>query len=249
MAINSASQSLDPPRAAPEDSLPEAWNRVRTQRLAPWAELAHRLNVLATAPPVRLWMVRHGETTTNARGLITGTTDAPLTERGRWQARDAGRALGGRVFHAGFSSHLQRSVQTLELMRDAGPIDLGAQLAETRISERHLGAYELQRRQPIRAFARGDLRFAPEGDGESYLSVAQRCVVFLADLAELSTLAGSRLDVLISSHAGPMRILVGLLDQKVDPVEVLALNLDNTVVIQRELANLRLPAFLGLRIA
>jgi broad specificity phosphatase PhoE len=192
-------------------------------------------------------MVRHGETTTNAKGLITGTADAPLTERGRAQACAAGRALAGQAFHAGFSSHLQRSVETLELIREAGALDLGAQIAETRIGERHLGSYELELRRPIPAFARGDLDFAPEGGGESYLSVAHRCVVFLADLAELATVTGAGLDVLVSSHAGPMRILVGLLDRKADPVEVLALRLGNSVVVPRVLSGFRLPPFLGVR--
>ncbi|MGH2918142.1 MAG: histidine phosphatase family protein, partial [Solirubrobacteraceae bacterium] len=44
-------------------------------------------------PEIALWLVRHGETTTNTAGLITGTRDAPLTERGRRQARAAGAAL------------------------------------------------------------------------------------------------------------------------------------------------------------
>jgi broad specificity phosphatase PhoE len=244
VAINVASQPLDRDRT---QLLASAWDGVRTHQVTPWPELAQRLDSLASAPSVRLWMIRHGETTTNAQGLITGTTDAPLTERGRCQARTAARALGGRAFHVAFSSHLERSVETLDLMRRAGTVQIGTQLVETRIAERHLGSYERQTRQPIPAFARGDLDFAPPGGGESYLSVAHRCVIFLADLAALATIAGCRLDVLVSSHAGPMRILAGLLDGQTNAVKVLALHLDNSAVVHRELAHLRLPSFLGCR--
>ncbi|MBU2889612.1 histidine phosphatase family protein [Celeribacter halophilus] len=36
-------------------------------------------------------LIRHGETTANADGIIAGRTDVPLTERGRQQARELSR--------------------------------------------------------------------------------------------------------------------------------------------------------------
>jgi len=49
----------------------------------------------------RLVLVRHGETAWNRETRIQGHTDIPLSEHGRWQAR---QGLAGR----GFARHLQQ---------------------------------------------------------------------------------------------------------------------------------------------
>src|SRR5580693_5186939 len=64
-----------------------------------------------------LILVRHGESTGNAAGLLLGRIDAPLTERGLAQARTLGASLSGvtRVI----SSPLERARDT------AAALDLG----------------------------------------------------------------------------------------------------------------------------
>ncbi|MCH7523280.1 MAG: histidine phosphatase family protein, partial [Chloroflexi bacterium] len=42
---------------------------------------------------MRLYLVRHGETESNRRGLALGQDDVPLNEHGLWQAERVGRAL------------------------------------------------------------------------------------------------------------------------------------------------------------
>jgi broad specificity phosphatase PhoE len=61
---------------------------------------------------VRLFLVRHGETESNRRGLALGQADVPLNERGRGQARRLAGALAREPFAAIYSSPLQRALET-----------------------------------------------------------------------------------------------------------------------------------------
>ena len=61
---------------------------------------------------MRLYLVRHGESTYNAEGRIQGQSDAPLSERGRWQAEEIGRRLALVSFEACYASDLSRAADT-----------------------------------------------------------------------------------------------------------------------------------------
>ncbi|SJM44487.1 histidine phosphatase family protein [Microbacterium sp. JB110] len=63
-------------------------------------------------------LVRHGQTDWNLAGRIQGSSDIPLNDTGRDQARDAGRRLSGRGFSKVVSSTLGRAVETAQLIAD-----------------------------------------------------------------------------------------------------------------------------------
>ena len=65
-----------------------------------------------------LYLMRHGETMFNEQQRIQGWCDSPLTERGREQARAAGRILAERgvVFDHAVCSTAERASDTLELV-------------------------------------------------------------------------------------------------------------------------------------
>jgi len=65
-------------------------------------------------------LLRHGESTWNRENRFTGWHDVDLTDRGREEAREAGRLLkeGGYVFDAAFTSVLKRAIKTLGIALD-----------------------------------------------------------------------------------------------------------------------------------
>ncbi|CAA9456304.1 MAG: hypothetical protein AVDCRST_MAG58-1635 [uncultured Rubrobacteraceae bacterium] len=63
-------------------------------------------------------LVRHGQSTANAKGIWQGQMEFPLSERGRVQAGLAGRSLSGQPFEGLYSSPLSRAFETAEIIRD-----------------------------------------------------------------------------------------------------------------------------------
>jgi len=63
-----------------------------------------------------LVLVRHGQSTYNLQNLFTGETDVPLTPQGREEARAAGEKLKDTPFNHGFTSILQRAIETMSVL-------------------------------------------------------------------------------------------------------------------------------------
>jgi len=65
-------------------------------------------------------LLRHGESLWNKENRFTGWYDVDLTDRGREEAREAGRLLkdGGYVFDVAFTSVLKRAIKTLGIALD-----------------------------------------------------------------------------------------------------------------------------------
>ncbi len=91
--------------------------------------------------PQELLMVRHGQSTANARGIWQGQMEFPLSEEGRWQASLAGRALSREPFEAIYSSPLSRAFETAEIIR-AQTGFAGEVVPVSGLSERHGGILE-----------------------------------------------------------------------------------------------------------
>jgi len=62
-----------------------------------------------------LWLVRHGQTTWNLEGRLTGWTDVPLTPLGEQQARALAGWLSQERFDKVLASDLQRALHTARL--------------------------------------------------------------------------------------------------------------------------------------
>jgi 2,3-bisphosphoglycerate-dependent phosphoglycerate mutase len=92
----------------------------------------------------RLVVVRHGESTWNESNRFTGWTDVDLTEKGRAEARDAGRLMkaAGFSFDIAFTSVLKRAIRTLGLALDEMDL-LWIEVEKSwRLNERHYGALQ-----------------------------------------------------------------------------------------------------------
>jgi 2,3-bisphosphoglycerate-dependent phosphoglycerate mutase len=91
-----------------------------------------------------LVLLRHGESTWNKENRFTGWTDVDLSERGREEAREAGRLLreGGYTFDLAYTSLLKRSIRTLGIALDALDLLWIPVAKDWRLNERHYGALQ-----------------------------------------------------------------------------------------------------------
>ena len=93
---------------------------------------------------MRLVLLRHGESVWNKENLFTGWTDVDLSDKGREEARSAGRLMRGEGldFDVCYTSFLKRAIHTLnlaleEMDREWLPVTKAWQL-----NERHYGALQ-----------------------------------------------------------------------------------------------------------
>jgi uncharacterized phosphatase len=84
--------------------------------------------------------VRHGQTDWNFQKRIQGTTDVPLNDTGREQARETGRVLAERSWDGIVASPLSRARETAEII--AGIVGLPAPELEPALRERSYGEVE-----------------------------------------------------------------------------------------------------------
>ena len=88
-----------------------------------------------------LLLVRHGQSTANAKGIWQGQMEFPLSERGRAQASLAARGLSGEPFEGLYSSPLSRAFETAEIIRDRAGF-AGEVVPVEGLSERNGGILE-----------------------------------------------------------------------------------------------------------
>lgn len=79
---------------------------------------------------MRVFIVRHGESETNRKGLWTGWLDVPLTEKGRADARKAGALLGQVSFDKIYASDLMRAEETARTAVPGCRVETSALLRE-----------------------------------------------------------------------------------------------------------------------
>ncbi len=108
-----------------------------------------------------IYLVRHGEAEGNAKGIIMGHKDMPLTAQGETQARETSQKLKNVHFDSIYSSDLARARQTAEII--ALEKKLAVQTSEL-LRERSYGIHE----------------------GKQYEDYAERTKVFFENLRKLS---------------------------------------------------------------
>src|SRR5207249_3125587 len=89
-------------------------------------------------------LLRHGESTWNKENRFTGWTDVDLSEKGREEAREAGRLLrdGDYGFDIAYTSVLKRAVRTLWITLDELDAMWIPEEKNWRLNERHYGALQ-----------------------------------------------------------------------------------------------------------
>lgn len=123
-------------------------------------------------------LVRHGETDWNRERRIQGSSDIPLNDTGREQARATGTLLASRRWTALVASPLSRAAETARLIGEH--VGLAEPELEPRLAERDYGAAEGLTGAEI------DVKFPDGADvpgRETREAVAARVVAALHDLA------------------------------------------------------------------
>lgn len=182
----------------------------------------------------RLWLVRHGESTWNAWGLVQGQLDPGLSGAGHEQAAACARALAaGPRPEALYSSDLRRAIETATPISDA--LALTVRL-EPDLRERSLGDAEgrpsaalAARRSGIEGGRVVDADAAPFG-GESVRELYDR-----AARCAMRILCSHDGDVVLVCHGGIVRVLLAWLDG-VEPDAMKWPEIDNGLPIVRSLS-------------
>jgi probable phosphoglycerate mutase len=182
--------------------------------------------------------MRHGETRWNAEGRFQGRRDPALSALGRRQARGNGEKLKGHLHSpdpasdglAAYASPLRRSRETMELVLVQLGIPDARFNTDPRLMEASFGCWEglttleVKERFPEERRRRKADRwnFRP-GGGHSYAELSAWMKEFLADLRP-------RAPTLVVTHAGNMRVMLGLLGG-LAPSETMALSIPHDAVL------------------
>ncbi|OIJ14109.1 histidine phosphatase family protein [Anaerobacillus arseniciselenatis] len=156
---------------------------------------------------MNLYLVRHGQSVANDRGIIQGHKDFPLSELGQNQARLLGEFLESQSFDYIYSSHLTRAHETAKAISAHQPLDV---IKWERICEINLGPLEGKTRQEIylqypelKAESKSILTTGIVGT-ETVEEITDRCHQVLEEL-----LSGhKRHNVILVSHGGFISIFL-----------------------------------------
>lgn len=164
-----------------------------------------------------LVLVRHGQSTWNLENRFTGETDVPLTELGRAEARAAGAKLTGIPFAQGFTSVLQRAIDTMSLILEEARQPGLPVTRDRALNERNYGRLQGSNKKEV-AERYGDAQVAiwrrsfsvrPPG-GESLADTADRVIPYYRSAIE--PLLKEQRNILVVAHGNSLRGLMMYLE-------------------------------------
>ena len=93
---------------------------------------------------MQLVLARHGESVWNKENLFTGWTDVDLSEKGRDEAKEAGKLLKKENFDFDvcFTSYLKRAIHTLNIILEEMDREYLPVFKAWQLNERHYGALQ-----------------------------------------------------------------------------------------------------------
>lgn len=153
-----------------------------------------------------IYLVRHGETDSNAAGITMGQKDVPLNERGAAQARQTAGWLKRYPVTRIVSSDLMRAAATaaplaealgLPVVNDPRLRELGFGIFEGR----HIADCEREHPEIVARWRAGEFDFAPPG-GETRRSLMDRTRAVLREL-----LAAEDEHIAVFAHGGTLNAM------------------------------------------
>ena len=161
-------------------------------------------------------IVRHGQSQWNLENRFTGNVDTPLTELGQHEAREAGALLKAHQppnFGIGFTSELQRAIETMALILDEIdqknlPVERSAALNERMYGDlQGMNKDEAEKRfgaEQVFRWRRGYTDQPP--NGESLADTHARVVPYFKSAILPHLQAGQ--PVLVAAHGNSLRALL-----------------------------------------
>ena len=181
-------------------------------RIPVWYCLGCQKERVDATVKARWFLVRHGETDWNVEGKMQGSSDRPLNDTGRKQAKEAASFLKGHNIEAIFSSGLLRAKETAEIIQEQNPAEL---IIDDRLRERDAGRAEgmllaeIHKLFPTFFTYHGKI---PEAENESYKEAEERMWEAVSEHREKHL----HKNVVIVSHSGALRALLRKI-KNVDP--------------------------------
>lgn len=174
-------------------------------------------------------LVRHGETTENAAGIIQGQNQGNLSAKGIEQAKIVAKNLNNERFDRVFSSDLKRCVDTANEIMQFHP-DVSIEYRKE-IREMHFGDYQGLKSVDVDWDAlHGDILSRRAPNAESGMEMRQRVIAFINTLIE----AYPDETILIVTHGGPMRNIKSSIE-KTDPLDILIGKIDNCAILKYQI--------------
>ena len=165
-----------------------------------------------------LVLVRHGQSAWNLENRFTGEEDVPLTPLGREEARAAGQKLKTLAFSQGFTSVLQRAIETMTILLEAaGYPDLPV-TRNRALNERNYGSLQgLNKAEVAKKYGeqqvtewRRSFSIRPPG-GESLADTGARVIPYYQNAIE--PLLKKEQNVLVVAHGNSLRSLMMYLEK------------------------------------
>jgi len=166
-----------------------------------------------------LVLLRHGQSTWNLENRFTGFVDVPLSEKGRQEAKEAGRKLRGMSLDKVFTSMLKRAIDTADLALEEAKIgDLPVE-RDAALNERNYGDLQGLNKDETRAKFGAEQVFiwrrsydvAPPG-GESLKDTCARAIPYFEKHVLPLVKAGK--NILVVAHGNSLRGLIKDLEGK-----------------------------------
>jgi broad specificity phosphatase PhoE len=149
-----------------------------------------------------VYVIRHGESENNLKGLWTGWYDAPLTDKGILDAKKVGEYLSGISFDKIYSSDLTRAVLTAHNAIEGCTVETSELLREVNVGDlANMPLSSISDEQRAKAAKDGYELFG----GESKQAFVARVCEFMKKLKTLECD-----NVAVFSHAGWLRTILDI---------------------------------------
>lgn len=176
-----------------------------------------------------LLLIRHGQSTYNQQNLFTGWLDAPLSNTGIEEAKEAAMKLKEYRVDIAYTSKLKRAIDTLRIILDARVQNHIPVIQNDALNERNYGELQgLNKENTAKKYGdmlvllwRRSYNIAPPG-GESLKDTAARVNPFFYSAICRDIRQG--LNVLVVAHGNTLRAIIKELDA-INDEEIAKLNI------------------------